>query len=139
MEISWEFNPPQAIQDVDEFKGLTSFVVLKVEESASTYNPCQYWVEPQPLGCTLDSLTIKPRLPPHHIVMFFYQLFGLLFWRHPFTAADPLVSKWCEAKFFLICFDEVTNSSTVWMAWGGENFKQIFIFAWTIQPSSVSC
>ncbi len=24
----------------------------------------------------------------------FYQLFGL--WRHPFTAEEPLVSKWCE-------------------------------------------
>ncbi len=24
----------------------------------------------------------------------FYQLFGLSFWRHPFTAEDPLVSKW---------------------------------------------
>ncbi len=29
----------------------------------------------------------------------FYQLFGLLFWRHPFTAEDPLVSKWCNATF----------------------------------------
>ncbi len=24
----------------------------------------------------------------------FYQLFGLSFWRHPFTAEDPLLSKW---------------------------------------------
>ncbi len=30
----------------------------------------------------------------------FYQLFGLSFWRHPFTAADPLVSKWCNANYF---------------------------------------
>ncbi len=29
----------------------------------------------------------------------FYQLFGLSFWRHPFTAEDPLVSKWCNATF----------------------------------------
>ncbi len=28
----------------------------------------------------------------------FYQLFGLSFWRHPFTAEDPLVSNWCNAK-----------------------------------------
>ncbi len=28
----------------------------------------------------------------------FYQLFGLSYWRHPFTAQDPLVSKWCNAK-----------------------------------------
>ncbi len=34
----------------------------------------------------------------------FYQLFGLSFWRHPFTAEDPLVSKWCNATFLQICF-----------------------------------
>ncbi len=32
----------------------------------------------------------------------FYQLFGLLFWRHPFTAEDPLVSKWCHATLLQI-------------------------------------
>ncbi len=36
-----------------------------------------------------------------NIVMFFYQLFGLSFWRHPFTAEDLLMSKWCNAKFLL--------------------------------------
>ncbi len=46
----------------------------------------------------------------------FYEQFGLLFWRHPFTAEDPLVSKWCNAKFLQICSDEETNSSTSWMA-----------------------
>ncbi len=29
----------------------------------------------------------------------FYQLFGLSFWRHPFTAEDPLRSKWCNDTF----------------------------------------
>ncbi len=29
----------------------------------------------------------------------FYQLFGLSFWRHPFTAEHPLVSKWWNATF----------------------------------------
>ncbi len=24
------------------------------------------------------------------------------YWRHPFTAEDPLVSKWCNAKFIQI-------------------------------------
>ncbi len=56
----------------------------------------------------------------------FYQLFGLSFWRHPFTAEDPLLSKWCIATFLQICSDEETNSSTSWMTWGGVNFKQIF-------------
>ncbi len=48
----------------------------------------------------------------------FYQLFGFSFWRHPFTADDPLVSKWCNATFLQICSNEETNSSTSWMAWG---------------------
>ncbi len=47
------------------------------------------------------------------IVMFFYQLLGHKFWRHPFTAEDPLVSKWCNAKFLQICSDEETNSSSL--------------------------
>ncbi len=32
----------------------------------------------------------------------FYQLFGLSFWRHPFTAEDPSVSKWWNATFLQI-------------------------------------
>ncbi len=39
----------------------------------------------------------------------FYQLFGLSFWRHPFTAEDPLVSKWRNTKFLKICSNEETN------------------------------
>ncbi len=42
----------------------------------------------------------------------FYQLLGLSSWRHPFTAEDPLLSKWYNAKFLPICEDEETNSST---------------------------
>ncbi len=41
-----------------------------------------------------------------------YQMFGLSFWRHPFTAENQLVSKWCNATFFQISSDEETNSST---------------------------
>ncbi len=29
----------------------------------------------------------------------FYEFFGLSFWRHPFTAENLLVRKWCNAKF----------------------------------------
>ncbi len=29
----------------------------------------------------------------------FYQLFGLSFWRHPFTAEHPLLRQWCNATF----------------------------------------
>ncbi len=32
----------------------------------------------------------------------FYQLFGLSFWRHPFTAEDLLVRHWCNATFLQI-------------------------------------
>ncbi len=37
----------------------------------------------------------------------FYQLFGLSFWWHPFTAEDPLVSKWCNCykKTHLILYN----------------------------------
>ncbi len=34
-------------------------------------------------------------------------VFGLSFWRHPFTADNLLVSKWCNAKFLQICSNEV--------------------------------
>ncbi len=47
----------------------------------------------------------------------FNQLFEHSFWRHPFTAEDPSVSKWRNAVFLQICSDEETNSSTSWMAW----------------------
>ncbi len=57
----------------------------------------------------------------------FYQLFGLSFWRHPFTADDPLVSKWRNATFLQICSDEETNSSTSWIDWGWVNFQQMFV------------
>ncbi len=36
----------------------------------------------------------------------------LLFYRHPFTAEDPLVIKWFNAKFLQICSEEETNWST---------------------------
>ncbi len=34
------------------------------------------------------------------IIVMFYQLFRLSFWRHPFTAEDPLVSKWHYSNVF---------------------------------------
>ncbi len=40
-------------------------------------------------------------------------MFGLSFWRHPFTAEDPLVSKWCNATFLQICSHEETCSFPV--------------------------
>ncbi len=55
----------------------------------------------------------------------FYQLFGLSFWRHPFTAEDLLVIKWYNATFLQIHSDEETNSC---MAWKWVYFQNIFVF-----------
>ncbi len=33
------------------------------------------------------------------LLWFFYQLFGLSFWRHPFTAEHPLLRHWCSDTF----------------------------------------
>ncbi len=46
----------------------------------------------------------------------FYQLFGLSFWWHTFTAEDPRVNKWCNATFLQIYSDEETNACTSWKA-----------------------
>ncbi len=72
------------------------------------------------------------------IILMFYQLFGLSIWRHPFPANDPMVSKWCNAKFLQICSDKETNSSTSCIAWGRVHFQQIFIFGWTFPLSAKS-
>ncbi len=41
-------------------------------------------------------------------------LCDLSFWRHPFTAENPLVRKWSNTKIIQICSDQETNSSTSW-------------------------
>ncbi len=58
-------------------------------------------------------------------VMWIILMFWLSFWRHPFTAKDPLVSKWRNATFLHIFSNEETNSSISWMAWGLENVQHI--------------
>ncbi len=67
----------------------------------------------------------------------FYQLFGLSFWRHPFTPEDPLVNKRCDAKFLQNCSNEETNSSTSCMSWRWVNLKKIIFFGWTFIISEV--
>ncbi len=52
-----------------------------------------------------------------------YQPFELLFWRHPFPAVDPLVSKWCDAKFLQFKNDLIDCTS--WMAWGWIHLQQL--------------
>ncbi len=48
------------------------------------------------------------------IILMLLSAVGLSFWRHPFIAEDPLVSKWCNAKFLQICSDQETNKYLGW-------------------------
>lgn len=59
-------------------------------------------------------------------------MFGLLvdywddfgFWRNPFTAEDPMVGKWCNAKFVQM------NKKLIYIL-DGHGWVQFFIFGWT--------
>ncbi len=67
------------------------------------------------------------------LVIFFDQLFGLSFWRHPFTAEDPLLSKWFNAEFLQICRrNKLTCISAGLRVQVWVKFRQIFIFWWTV-------
>ncbi len=61
----------------------------------------------------------------------FYQLFELSFWRHPFTAKDPLLRKWCNATVLQICSHEETNTTTSRMAWEWVCFQNILFLGVT--------
>ncbi len=50
----------------------------------------------------------------------YFDVLDSFYW-HPFTAEDPLVSKWCNATFLQIRSNEETNSSS-WIAWGVSTF-----------------
>ncbi len=65
----------------------------------------------------------------------FYQLFGLSFWRHPFTAEHPLVSRWWNATFLQIWwkkFNYILDGLSV------STFHQFLISGWT-KKAFVSC
>ncbi len=58
-----------------------------------------------------------------------YQLCGRSFWRHPFTAEDPLVSKWWNATFLQICSDDKeTHLHLGWPALRVSTFSANFHF-----------
>ncbi len=65
----------------------------------------------------------------------FYQLFGLSFWRHPFTAEDPLVSSWWNATNLQIWWRNkliyILNSQRV--LWVHSAYLH-FCIAWTLSP-----
>ncbi len=57
----------------------------------------------------------------------FYQLFGLSFWRHPFTAEILLLIKGCNATFLQICSDE--KQTPLHLEWPeGESIFSSFYF-----------
>ncbi len=62
----------------------------------------------------------------------FYQLFGLLFWRHPFTAEHPLLTKWCSATFLQIWWRHkliyILDGLRVSTSSANFHFGDLFIF-----------
>ncbi len=58
----------------------------------------------------------------------FYQLFWLSIWWHPFTAENPRLSKWCNAKLVRI----ISKDGFSLMVWERVNVRHIFILRWTI-------
>ncbi len=54
----------------------------------------------------------------------FYQLFEILFWQHPFTAEDPLVSRWGNAKFLQM---GSKRNKLIYSTSGWPDGKYIFI------------
>ncbi len=58
----------------------------------------------------------------------FYQLFGLSFWRHPFTAEHPLLSlEEGDVMLHLSKTDKETNSSTSWKVWGWVQYFHFWV------------
>ncbi len=61
----------------------------------------------------------------------FYHLFGLSFWRHPFTAEHPLLSKWCNDTFLQIYIMDglrVNIFSANFHFWVNYSFKYLPLF-----------
>ncbi len=65
------------------------------------------------------------------ILWCFYQLFGLSFWRHTFTADETLVREGYTAKFLQICSDDEPNSSHLHLG-DGLSVSKCIIFGLTI-------
>ena len=57
----------------------------------------------------------------------FYQLFGLSFWRHPFTAEHPLLRHWCNATFLQIWW----RNKLIYILDGLRVSIFFFFFGWT--------
>ncbi len=76
----------------------------------------------------------------------FYQLFGLSFWRHPFTAEHPLLRQWCNATFLQIWWRNkliyilddlrVSKFSFFWMNY---SFNKSALYSSWFHSSSLWC
>ncbi len=83
--------------------------------------------------CSITSLAHSGSNTSSGTLWCFYQLFGRSFWRHPFTAEHPLVSKWCNATFLQIWRNVSVNLSLSvrpdWCQWLSEVAKDsMFLF-----------
>ncbi len=70
----------------------------------------------------------------------FYQLFGLPFGRHPFTAEDQLVSKWYNAEFLQICSQLIYILDGLIVTTFAANFHFCVNYSFTsFQPDQILC
>ncbi len=68
-------------------------------------------------------------------IVMFYQLFGLSFWRHPFTAEDPLLSKWCNATFLQIFW---WRNRLIFILYRLSTFSAYFLFFKTMKNTALA-
>ncbi len=64
------------------------------------------------------------------IIVMFHQMFGLSFWRHPFTAEHPLLRHWCRDTFLQTWW----RNKLILISYGlsMSTFSANVIFWWTI-------
>ncbi len=70
----------------------------------------------------------------------FYQLFGLSFWRHPFTAEHPLLRQWRNAAFLQIWWRNKLILIFHFHVWLNYSCKWVFVFhaVWIMFESDMS-
>ncbi len=118
MKICWKLTHPQAIRDVYEFLSSSE----QIWRNLALHHFLRMWMGAVRVQTADKNITSNPHLSSpsinirwseklhvfkkqiHHKddLTLNHLLFGLSFWRHPFTVEDPLVSKWRNAKFLCI-------------------------------------
>ncbi len=71
------------------------------------------------------SFLLHKALIDGRVMWYFYQLFELSFWRHPFTAEDQLVSKWHPKNQLIYILDGLKESklSPHFNFWVNDSFQ----------------